>query len=192
MGAGAPTSPRSDPLEVERWPVSEDHHLARELAASAGCPMRPANTTGGRGRRPSPGAEVSALHGTRQGSQDPLAAPVPHAHTLTRTEPLHGQSILEVLRTRSLTAPAPGGDRRLSGEAHQVGAHPHRSDHEPHGSLPGVPRRRPGPCTGMHLRREGAHLHTCDLHCVHGQRRARRVPDRTVIGGQSRSYADTS
>jgi hypothetical protein len=40
---------------------------------------------------------------------------------LACTEPLHSQSILEVLRTRPLTAPAPGSDRRLSGEAHQVG-----------------------------------------------------------------------
>jgi hypothetical protein len=63
-----------------------------------------------------------------------------HAN-LPRPEPLHGQSILKVLRTRPLTAPAPGSDRRLSGEAHQVGGHPHRSDHEPHGSLPGMPSR---------------------------------------------------
>jgi hypothetical protein len=38
---------------------------------------------------------------------------------------LHGQSILEVLRTKPLMAPAPGSDRRLSGEAHRVGGHSH-------------------------------------------------------------------
>jgi hypothetical protein len=107
-------------------------------------------------------------------------------------KPRHGQSILEVLRTRPLTAPAPGGDRRLSGEAHQVGDHSHRSDHEPHGSVPGVQRRRPGARPGMHLRWEGAHLHAGDLRSMHGQRRTRCVPDRTVIGSQSRSPTGTS
>jgi hypothetical protein len=34
----------------------------------------------------------------------------------------------------------------------------------------------------MHLRRERAHLHAGNLHGVHGQRRARCVPDRKVIG----------
>jgi len=59
-----------------------------------------------------------------------LAAPLLHAHSPARTEPLHGQRILEVLRTKPLTAPAPGSDRRLSGEALRVGGHSHRSDHE--------------------------------------------------------------
>jgi hypothetical protein len=45
-----------------------------------------------------------------------------------RTEPLHGQSIFEVLRTKPLTAPAPGSARRLSSEAHHVGSHSHKSD----------------------------------------------------------------
>ena len=65
----------------------------------------------------------SALHGSRQGFQDPLAAPLRTHTNLAHTEPPHGQSILKVLRTTPLTAPAPGSDRRLSGEAHQVGAH---------------------------------------------------------------------
>jgi hypothetical protein len=68
-----------------------------------------------------PARGLSALHGSRQGFQDPLAASPPHTHTAAGTGPLHGQSILEVLRTRPLTAPAPGRDRRLSGEGHQVG-----------------------------------------------------------------------
>jgi hypothetical protein len=73
---------------------------------------------------------------------------------------LHGQSILAVLRTKPLTAPAPGGHRRLSGEARQVGGHSLRSDHEPQGSLPGLPGQRPGPWPWVHLHRERAHLHT--------------------------------
>ena len=36
-----------------------------------------------------------------------------------------------------------------------------RSDH-----CPGIQRRRAGPCTGMHLLRDCAHLHTHDLRCV--------------------------
>ena len=52
-------------------------------------------------------------------------------------------------------------------------------------------RRRPGARSGMHLRRECTHLHTLDLRRVHGQRRARCVPDRKVITGQSRSHAGT-
>lgn len=129
------------------------------------------------GRRPSPGAEVSALHGTRQGFQDPLAAPL-HTHRhLACMELLHGQSILEVLRTRPLTGPAPGSDRRLSGEAHHVGRHSHRSDHEPHGSVPAVQRRRPGARPGMHLRRERPHLHTGGLHRMPRHRKHdRRAP----------------
>ncbi len=137
--------------------------------------------------RPSPGAGVSALHGSRQGFQDPLAASSRLARRSRPSEPRHGQSILEVLRTGPLTAPAPGSDRRLPGEGHQVGGHRHRSDHEPNGSLPGMSRWWLGARTGMHLRREQAHLHTRELHRVHGQRRARCVPDRKVIGGQSRS-----
>src|SRR5258708_32904249 len=73
--------------------------------------------------RPSPGAELSALHGTRQGFQDPLAAALRTHTTLAHAQPLHGQSILEVLRTRPLTALAPGSDRRLSVEGHQVAGH---------------------------------------------------------------------
>ncbi len=34
-----------------------------------------------------------------------------------------------------MTAPAPGSDRRLSGEAHQVGSPRHRSDHEQQGPV---------------------------------------------------------
>ena len=45
-----------------------------------------------------------------------------------------------------------------------------------------VPRWRPGARPAMHLRREGTHLHACDLHCVHGQRRA---PLRAPIGRRS-------
>ena len=52
-----------------------------------------------------PAQELSALHGTRQWFQDPLAASLPHADIPARTELLHGQSILELLRTRPLTAP---------------------------------------------------------------------------------------
>ena len=121
-----------------------------------------------------------------------MAASCPLAQPLTPIEPLHGQSILEVLRTRPLTAPAPGGDRRLSGEALHVGGHSHRSDHDPHGSLPGLQGRPTGARTGMRLRRGRAHLYTYDLHCVHGQRRARCVPDRKVISGQSRSATGTA
>jgi hypothetical protein len=120
--------------------------------------------------RPSPGAGLSALHGTRQGSQDPLTASCPLAQPLTPIEPLHGQSILEVLRTKPLTAPAPGSDRRLSGEAHQVGSHSHRSDHEPQGSLPGLQGRRAGPRAGMRVRRKRAHLCARDLQPVRRQR----------------------
>jgi len=120
-----------------------------------------------------------------------LAASSRLARRSRPSKPRHGQSILEVLRTRPLTAPAPGSDRRLSGEARQVGGHSHRSDHEPQESVPGVQRWRPGARLGMHLRRERAHLHTCDLHRVHGQRRARCVPDDKVTGGESRSPADT-
>jgi hypothetical protein len=43
-----------------------------------------------------PGAGLSALRRSRQGFQDPLAAPLPHAHIPARTELLLGQSILEV------------------------------------------------------------------------------------------------
>ena len=70
-----------------------------------------------------------------------------------------------------MTAPAPGSDRRLSGEAHQVGRHSHRSDHEPHESVPGIWRRWPGARSGMHLRRQRAHLHTSGLHRVPRHRR---------------------
>jgi hypothetical protein len=49
----------------------------------------------------------------------------PHTHNPAHSDPLHGQSILEVLRTSPLTAPAPGSDRRLSGEAHQTGGQQH-------------------------------------------------------------------
>jgi len=143
------------------------------------------------GGGPSPGAAVSALRGSGQGFQDPLAAPLGTHINLARAEPLHGQSILQILRTRPLTAPVPGSDRRLSGEAHQVGSHSHRSDHEQQGSLPGMQRRRPGPRAGMHLHRERAHLPTRYLPCVHGQRRARCVPDRGGGRGVSRSLTDS-
>jgi hypothetical protein len=134
--------------------------------------------------RPSPGARVSALHGSRQGFQDPLAASSPLARPLAPIEPLHGQSILEVLRTRPLTAPAPGSDRRLSGEAHQVGGHSHRSDHEPRGSLPGLQGRRPGTRPCLHVRREGAHLRARDLPDVSRNRAVRSgaSQDRRAIG----------
>jgi hypothetical protein len=93
----------------------------------------------------------------REPSRDPRSfgrySPV-LTHAPAYAKPLHGQSILEVLRTRPLTAPAPGSDRRLSGEAHQVGGNSHRSDHEPRGTLPGLPRRWPGARTRMHVRRQ--------------------------------------
>ena len=143
------------------------------------------------GRRPSPGAEVSALHETRQGFQDPLAASSRTHTTPARMQLLHGQSILKVLRTKPLTAPAPGSDRRLSGEGHQVGGHRHRSDHEPQRPVPGMRRWRPGARQGMHLQRERAYLHTRDLRHVHGQRGARCVPDRGVGRGVSRSLTDS-
>jgi hypothetical protein len=58
---------------------------------------------------------VSALQGPVKGSKilwpDPLAE-----ESLTLIDRQHGQSILEVLRTKPLTAPAPSSDRRLSGE----------------------------------------------------------------------------
>jgi hypothetical protein len=73
-----------------------------------------------------------------------LAVPSRTRTPLARIEPLRGQSILEVLRTRPLTAPAPGSDRRLSGEAHQVGGHSQRSDHELQRSVPGLQRWRLG------------------------------------------------
>ncbi len=120
------------------------------------------------------------------------ASSCPLAQPLTPIEPLHGQSILEVLRTRPLTARAPGGDRRLSGEALHVGGHSYRSDHDPHGALPGLQGRRTGPRFRVHLRRGRAHLYTYDLHCVHGQRSARCVPERKVISGQSRSATGTA
>jgi hypothetical protein len=101
--------------------------------------------------------------------------------TLTLIGPLHGQSILEVLRTRPLTAPAPGSDRRLSGEALHVGGHSHRSDHGQQGSVPGVQRRRPGARSGMRLRRERAHLHAHDLH--HVQRNRPRTGAHGKIAG---------
>jgi hypothetical protein len=45
---------------------------------------------------PSPGAKVSALRGSRQGFQDPLAgARSQHSRTFTRSGLPHGQSILE-------------------------------------------------------------------------------------------------
>ena len=72
--------------------------------------------------------------------------------------------------TRPLTAPAPGSDRRLSGEGHQVGGHRARSGHEQQRSVHGVRRRRPGARPGMHLRYERTHLHTRDLHGVRRQR----------------------
>ena len=112
------------------------------------------------------------------GRISPLAQPLPPA------QPRHGQSIFEVLRTMPLTAPAPGSDRRLSGEAHHVGGHPHRSDHEPHGSVPAVPRRQLGTRATMLLRRERAHLHTGDLpsvrrHWNQEARPRRRAPRRS-------------
>src|SRR5215469_11441119 len=87
-------------------------------------------------------------------------------HLCTQTsriyaELAHGQSILKVLRTKPLTAPAPGSDRRLSGEAHQVGGHPPgtggRHDHHAQAavadlsqrSLPHMPGRRPSPRSRM-------------------------------------------
>jgi hypothetical protein len=88
------------------------------------------------------------------------------AQPLTPIELLHGQSVLEVLRTKPLMAPAPGSDRRLSSEALRVGGHSHRSDHEQQGPVPGVRRRRPGARAGMRLRRERAHLHADDVHHV--------------------------
>ena len=92
-------------------------------AESGGCwPTRSHESGAG---RPSPGAGLSALYGSRQGFQDPLAAPLLTHINLARVESLHGQSFLELLRTRPLTAPAPGSDRRLSGEGHQVGGHQH-------------------------------------------------------------------
>ena len=43
------------------------------------------------------------------------------------------------------------------------------------------------PGSGCTCDGDAQHLYTYDLHCVHGQRRARCVPDRKVISGQSRS-----
>jgi len=140
--------------------------------------------------RPSRGAEVSALHGSGQGFQDPLAAPLRVHTNLACLEPLHGQSILEVLRTRPLTAPAPGSDRRLSGEGHQVGSPRRRSGHEQQRQVRDVRRRRLGPRPGMHVPWERAHLPAHDLHRVQRQRRARCVPDRKVISGESRPPPD--
>jgi hypothetical protein len=110
-----------------------------------------------------PAREYQPSTGPVKGSKILWPHPHPLGQPLTPIEPLHGQSILEVLRTRPLTAPAPGSDRRLSGEAHQVGRHSLRSDHEPQGSLPGLQGRRTGTRSRLHLRRERAHLHARDL-----------------------------
>src|SRR5258708_15851907 len=72
-------------------------------------------------------------------------------------------------------------------ETTRIGAIMNRKDR-----CPECRRRRPGARSGMHLRRECTHLHTFDLRRVHGQRRARCVPDRKVITGQSRSHAGTA
>jgi hypothetical protein len=171
--------PERTRLDARRWCLQiRTPRSSPTFSAGSGVGLHPA-----RKYQPSTGAV--------KGSKILWPRPLSTHINLGRTQPLHGQSILEVLRTRPLTAPAPGSDRRLSGEAHHVGGHSHRSDHEPHGSLPGMQRRRPGARTGMHMRRQRAHLHAHDLHRVHGQRRARCVPDRKVIGGQSRSPADT-
>ena len=148
-------------------------------------------TTGGRGEGDlHPARKYQPSTGPVKGSKILWPRSSRTHATLPRAEPLHGQSILKVLRTRPLTAPAAGSDRRLSGEARHVGGHSYRSDHEPHGSVPGVQRRRPGARPGMHLRREGAHLRS--PLCAWAAACRCCVPDRTVIGGQSRSYADTS
>jgi hypothetical protein len=160
--------------------------VARLVAAfQAGAQVAPNSTGGGKAaftRRGSisPPREPSRVPRSF-GRISPLAQPLPPA------QPRHGQSIFEVLRTMPLTAPAPGSDRRLSGEAHQVGGHPHRSDHEPHGSVPAVPRRQLGTRATMLLRRERAHLHTGDLPrlALRAQMRASDLGFCRFVAGQS-------
>src|ERR1035438_1649365 len=48
------------------------------------------------------------------------------------------------------------------------------------------------PGSGCTCDGDAQHLYTYDLHCVPGQRRARCVPDRKVISGQSRSATGTA
>ena len=125
---------------------------------------------------------------TRRGSisppRDPSRVPRsfgrahPQAYTLTSRELPHGQSILEVLRTKPLTAPAPGSDRRLSDEGHQVGGHRARSGHE-QASVHSVRRWRPGARPGMHLRRQGTHLYAHHLHHLRRHRTQQAVTGST-------------
>jgi hypothetical protein len=68
-----------------------------------------------------PGAELSALHGSRQGFQDPLAAPLRRRHLRRRQAFPRPKHLGSPFGTRPLTAPAPGSDRRRSGEGRQVG-----------------------------------------------------------------------
>ena len=97
---------------------------------------------------PSPGAEVSAFHRSCQGFQDPLAAPVlsPGRRPVRQGcgRPNHLGS---PCGTRPLTTPAPGSDRRLSGEAHQVRRHQPqpRSHHDTDAGHPSPDQTRPCP-----------------------------------------------
>jgi hypothetical protein len=85
--------------------------------------MRPTRRAAGSSlrQRSEPGTPFH-LPAAVKGSKILWPRPLRTPHNLPPTAPLHGQSILEVLRTKPLTAPAPGSDRRLSGEAHQVGS----------------------------------------------------------------------
>jgi hypothetical protein len=87
-----------------------------------------------------PARECQPSSGAVKGSKILWPHPPGLARRSRPSEPRQSQSILGVLRTRPLASPAPGSDRRQSGEAHQVGGRSHGSDHEPQRSLPGMRR----------------------------------------------------
>ncbi len=128
--------------------------------------------------RPSPGAELSALHGTRQGFQDPLAAALRTHTNLAHAKPLHGQSILEVLR---MPPPRSRRTQRHQRGTRHLGRHTRHQRSRAHS---------PAPCRRTLPACPDGPGHE-DLHHLPGQRRARCVPDGKVIGGESRSPADT-
>ena len=138
-----------------------------------------------------PARKYQPSTGAVKGSKILWPRPLRTPHNHPPTAPLHGQSILEVLRTKPLTAPAPGSDRRLSGEAQHVGSHPHRSDHGQQASVPELQRRRLGALPRMHLLWQRAHLHVRDLHRLRRQRacplRARSVGRTRGADGHSRT-----
>jgi hypothetical protein len=141
-----PSAEHSQAHSKTQSPSTDLRHRRRISAARGGRTSTDPDRTRGGG-----GVAAFTRRGIISPPRDPSRVPrsfdraPPHAHN-PRARSLYTAKASRKPTARPLTGPAPGSDRRLSGEAHQVGGHcPGGPDD--HQAQPAGMDRSPGPCT---------------------------------------------